>query len=110
LDTGSFEKGGVRVVNKKAKGKRAKTRSKLKKKTGKATVNEMLKPFEKGDKVQVGIRPEMHSGMPPAIFQGSFGVVSEKQGSNYKVAVKKGNLSKTLIVHGIHLKHQEAKA
>lgn len=99
------------MVNKKAKGKRSKTRSKLKKKTGRVTVNELLRPYALGSKVQVDIRPDLHGGMPPAIFQGSFGVVKEKQGSAYKVAVKKGNLAKTLIVGGIHLREiQEAKA
>jgi len=95
------------MVNKKAKGKRSKTRAKLKKKAGRATVNEVLRPLKDGAKVQVNIRPEMHSGMPPAIYQGSFGIVKEKQGSSYKVGVKKGKLDKTLIVHGIHLKELE---
>ena len=94
------------MVNKKAKGKRAKTRAKLKKKTGDATVNQILRPLDSGARVQVNIRPELHSGMPPAIYQGAIGVVKEKQGGSYKVNVKKGNLEKTLIVHGIHLKEQ----
>jgi len=98
------------LVNKKAKGKRSKTRSKLKKKLGKATVNELLRPLADGAMVQVDIRPEMHAGMPPAIFQGSHGIVREKQGSSYKVDVKKGKLEKVLIVHGIHLREQEAKS
>ncbi len=94
------------MVNKKAKGKRAKTRHKLKRKTGKATITELLRPFTIGAKVQVNIRPEMHGGMPPAVYQGSFGIVKEKQGSAYKVDLKKGKLSKTVIVQGIHLKEQ----
>ena len=98
------------MVNKKAKGKRAKTRSKLKKKTGDATVNQILRPLNAGAKVQVNIRPEMHSGMPPAIYQGTFGIVKQKQGEAYKVDVKKGKLEKTLIVHGIHLKEQGGKS
>ncbi len=97
------------MVNKKAKGKRAKTRSKLKNKAGKASVNEILRPFGKGAKVQINIRPDMHSGMPPAIYQGSFGIVKGMQGTAYNVSVKKGNLKNTLIVRGIHLKEQEGK-
>ncbi len=96
------------MVNKKAKGKRAKTRAKLKKKTGKATVNELLRPFEAGSKVQINIRPEMHSGMPPAVYQGTYGVIEKRQGSAYIVNVRKGALEKKLTVTGIHLK-QEAK-
>ena len=98
------------MVNKKARGKRAKTRRKLKKKEGHVTVNEMLKPFAKGARVQVNIRPEMHSGMPPAIYQGTSGVVKEKQGSNYRVDVRKSKIAKVLIVHGIHLKEHGGKA
>lgn len=98
------------MVNKKARGKRAKTRSKLKKRPGKATVNEVLRPFEEGSAIQIDIRPEMHKGMPPAIYQGSYGFVEGKQGGAYLVSVKKGNLENTLVVHGIHLKAQEAKA
>jgi len=98
------------LVNKKARGKRSKTRSKLRKRPGKTTVNEILKPFAEGTPVQIDIRPEMHKGMPPAIYQGSHGIVEGKQGNAYMVAVEKGNLENTLIVNGIHLKAQEAKA
>ena len=97
------------MVNKKARGKRGKTRSKLKNKAGKASVNEILRPFVDGAKIQVNIRSDMHSGMPAAIYHSSFGIVKGKQGSAYKVSVKKGNLENTLIVHGIHLKEQGGK-
>ena len=97
------------MVNKKARGKRAKTRSKLRKRPGRATVNEVLKPFAEGTAIQIDIRPEMHKGMPPAIYQGSYGVVDGKQGTAYLVSVRKGGLENTLVVHGIHLKAQEAK-
>ena len=60
--------------------------------------------------MQINIRPDMHSGMPAAIYYGSVGVVKGKQGAAYRVSVKKGNLENTLIVHGIHLKEQEGKA
>ncbi len=98
------------MVNKKAKGKRSKTRSKLKGKGGKPTINKILKPLDNGSKVQVDIRPDMHRGMPPAIYQGASGVVEGKQGNAYKVNVKKGKLAKTLVVTGIHLKQQGVKA
>ncbi len=94
------------MVNKKAKGKRSKTRSKLKRKTGKATVNQLLRPFNDNDKVQVDIRPEMHGGMPAAIYQGASGVVESKQGDAYRVKVKKGKLEKVLLVPGIHLRQE----
>lgn len=96
------------MANKKARGKRAKTRAKLKGKGGKPTLNKILNPLDSGTKVQVDIRPDMHRGMPPAIYQGASGVVEGKQGKAYKVNLKKGKLAKTLIVSGIHLKQQEA--
>lgn len=94
------------MVNKKARGKRSKTRAKLKKKAGKASVNELLKPFKEKARVQVDIRPEAHSGMPSPVYQGASGVVEGKQGSCYRVRVKKGGLERNLIVHGIHLKEE----
>ena len=94
------------MVNKKAKGKRSKTRSKLKKKLGMVTVNERLRPLADGARVQVDIRPELHGGMPPAIYQGTVGTVQKKQGNAYKVLVKKQGLQKTLIVDGIHFKER----
>ena len=97
------------MVNKKARGKRSKTRSKFRKRPGKATVNEILRPFAEGMPVQVDIRPEMHKGMPSSIYQGSYGIVEGRQGNAYRVSVMKGNLENTLIVHGIHLKAQEGK-
>lgn len=94
------------MVNKKAKGKRGKTRSKLKKKAGKATVNQLLRPFKEKDKVQVDIKPEMHGGMPASIYQGVSGFVEGKQGGAYRVKAKKGKLEKTLLVQGIHLREE----
>lgn len=92
------------MVNKKAKGKRSKTRSKLRKRPGEATVNEVLRVFEPGQRILVDIRPEIHAGMPAAIFQGCYGVVRGKQGNAYLVRVKVGNSENTLVVNGIHLK------
>ena len=94
------------MVSKKAKGKRSKTRSKFRKRPGEATVNEFLREFVPGQRIQVDIRPEAHAGMPAAIFQGCFGVVEGKQGNAYLVNVKVGNSENTLVVNGIHLKPQ----
>ena len=98
------------MVNKKAKGKRAKTRAKFKKKAGKVTINDILKPLPKGTRVHVDIRPEMHKGMPPAVYQGLDGVVEASQGNACVVSLKKGNLSKKLVVAAVHLRLQGAKA
>ena len=92
------------MSGKKAKGKRAKTRSKLTRRDGKATVNTLLAKLKVGDTVQVNIRPELHSGMPDAIYQGEVGSVIGQQGKVYKVGVHKGNSPKQLLVHSGHLK------
>lgn len=98
------------MVGKKAKGKRSKTRAKLKGKPGKPTVNRLLSSFDDGALVQINIRPDIHAGMPAAIYQGCFGVIEKKQGKSYRVSVKKGKAQKTVLVNGIHLKMQGAGA
>ena len=90
--------------NKKAKGKRSKTRKKFKGKQGKVTVNRLLKGFAKGAKVQVVIDSAQHSGMPHKAFHGVAGIVTGSQGKLYAVDVKKGNLGKKVLVHSAHLK------
>ena len=92
---------------KKAKGKRAKTRNKLKRKRkfGKLTVNKRLSVFEDGEKVQIHIDPSVHSGFPNPRYQGFVGTVSGKQGPyTFKVVFKQGRTKKTELVNGAHLK------
>ncbi|MCX6798836.1 MAG: 50S ribosomal protein L21e [Candidatus Diapherotrites archaeon] len=89
---------------KKARGKRAKTRSKLTRREGKATVNILLAKFNTGEIVLVDIRPEIHSGLPDAIYQGVVGNVVGQRGKAYIVDVHKGNSPKQLLVHPAHLK------
>ncbi|MBN2067784.1 MAG: 50S ribosomal protein L21e [Candidatus Diapherotrites archaeon] len=91
------------MSNKKAKGKRSKTRAKMKAKAGKATVNTLLKEFKVGSRVQVVTDSSMHSGLPHKSFHGAPGIVTGKQGKLYTVDVKKGNLQKKLLVHAAHL-------
>lgn len=92
---------------KKAKGKRAKTRNKLrrKRKFGKLTVNKRLSVFEDGEKVQIHIDPSVHSGFPNPRYQGFVGTVDGKQGPyTFKIAFKLGRTKKICLVNGAHLK------
>lgn len=92
---------------KKAKGKRAKTRNKLKRKRkfGKLTVNKRLSVFENGEKVQIHIDPSVHSGFPNPRYQGFVGTVDGKQGPyTFKVSLKLGRTKKICLVNGAHLK------
>lgn len=92
------------MTNKKAKGVRAKTRDKFKRKGVRLSVNRILKEFSVGDSVQVNVNSSFHSGIPHRRYQGISGRVVGKQGSAFKVAVKEGNAPRTLIVTAAHLK------
>lgn len=91
------------MVSKKAKGKRAKTRSKLKRKGHKASVNKLLQDLKTGTTVQIKIDSSIHSGIPSARYQGLTATVKGKRGLAYTLELKEGNLSKYLIVHPGHL-------
>ena len=91
------------MSNKKAKGKRAKTRSKARRRRAKATVNKKLRSFRKGSRVMILIDTSIHSAMPPLRYQGMTGTVQGKRGSVFTVELKEGSLSKYLIVHPAHL-------
>ena len=91
------------MTNKKAKGKRAKTRRKLRAR-GKKTVTQLVKEFKDDERVQVNIDSSKHSGMPSAKYQGFAGKVVAKRGRAYEVAVRDGKLSRTLVVGTAHLK------
>ncbi len=91
--------GGVRKP-----GKRGKTRSKLKKRGSKVTVNKILETFEKGDKVQVVIDPSYHKGLPDKSFHGLTGYVSEKRGDAYEIELKKGKKLFTVVTVPVHIR------
>ena len=88
---------------KKARGKRAKTRDKLKRKGSKLSVSRELVEVPLGTKAQITINSSMHSGMPPARYQGKMVDVVEKQGSVLNVALREGGGEKHFLVHPAHL-------
>ncbi len=93
------------MVNKKATGKRAKTRYKLNRHGAKSpTVNKILKEFAVGQTVQVNIDSGYHSGLPHHRFQGLTGTVTGKQGRAFTVDIMMGKKSKELAVTSAHLK------
>lgn len=90
---------------KKAKGPRAKSRSKMKKHLRcKTTINTLLRTFKPGTRVQVNIDPSIHSGMPKPKYQGTSGIVQESQGAAFVVNIHDLNKAKKLIVGPAHLK------
>ena len=95
------------MVNKPAKGKRSKTRSKFKREKHRLTITKQLAQFATGTSVHIDIDSSVHSGLPDSRFQGLTGVVVGKQGSAFVVDVMVGNAKKKIIVTAAHLK--EAK-
>ena len=94
------------MASKKARGKRAKTRAKLRRgrKDTKLTVNKQLEVLGIGQKVQVIINSGVHSTLPDSRYQGLVGKVTGYRGRAFEVRIKKGNITKDLIVKSAHLK------
>ncbi|MAG18172.1 MAG: 50S ribosomal protein L21e [Candidatus Diapherotrites archaeon] len=88
------------MPNKKAKGKRAKTRDKFKSKR-KITVNKLLQQIPIGSKVDIRIESSVHSGIPDKKFHGFTGEVIGKQGRAYLVELKKQHAK--LVIGAAHL-------
>ncbi|MBU0662792.1 MAG: 50S ribosomal protein L21e [Candidatus Diapherotrites archaeon] len=91
------------MSNKKAIGKRSKTRHKGQRKRSRTTVNKKLRKFRKGSRVTLIIDTSIHAGMPSLRYQGMTGTVLSKRGAVYMVEVKEGNLVKFLVVSPAHL-------
>ena len=91
------------MPNKKAKGKRANTRHKFKKKGAKLTVNKLLQEFDIGQKVALRTDASVHSGMPARRFHGRTATVKGMRGRAVLVTLKDGKTEKTLITHPAHL-------
>lgn len=89
-----------------SKGKRSRTRKKLRKKD-KSKPNQYLKDFEEGARVQVRIDPSSHRGMPHPRFHGQVGEVRAKRGQGYILKVTENSKKKELTVHPEHLKLAE---
>ncbi len=88
---------------KKAKGKRAKTRSKLTRRCSRATPNRLLREIPLGTTVQIAIDSSVHSGMPHHRFQGKSGIVKGRQGRAYNVELRDGNTLKSLVIGAAHI-------
>jgi len=94
---------------KKAKGIRAKTRRKLKRKGARVTVTKFLSRPKVNQKVLIEIDSSIHSGMPGIRYNGKNGIVKSVGRENVEVLVGKGGNVKTLNVHAIHLRVLEGE-
>ncbi|MBL7051806.1 MAG: 50S ribosomal protein L21e [Nanoarchaeota archaeon] len=89
--------------------RRRKTRHKLKKNVrdkGKLSIRKYLQTFKVNEKVALVAESAVQGGMHHPRFQGQIGIVVGKQGTNYRVKIKDGNMAKLIIVHPIHLLRQ----
>lgn len=88
------------MPNKKAKGKRAKTRRKLRRKGSKLTMAQLLKKPPVGARIQVNIDSSVHAGLPPKKYQGMIGKVLEHKKLCVEVEMENG---KSMAMHPVHL-------
>jgi large subunit ribosomal protein L21e len=64
-------------------------------------------PYEDGEKVAIVIDGGQQKGMPHRRFQGKTGTITGKQGRAYVIAVKDGNMAKTVVALPEHLRPLE---
>ena len=83
-----------------SKGTRQGTRSILKRsksQRGRLNIRRIMHAYEPGDRVAIILDGGQQRGMPHRRFQGRTGFIQEQQGNAYVVAVKDGNMQKTVI-------------
>ena len=93
-----------------SKGTRQGTRSILKRsksQRGRLNIQRIMHAYEPGDRVAIVLDGGQQKGMPHRRFLGRTGFIQEQQGSAYVVAVKDGNMQKTVIARPEHLRPLE---
>ncbi len=91
------------MTNKKAKGKRGKTRHLMKRKHTKKGITKLFTELKENQTVRVNIDSSIHKGMPAALFQGKTGRITGKRGNCFEVEIKNGKMKKTIIAGAAHL-------
>ena len=93
-----------------SKGTRQGTRSILKRSKadkGRLNIRRIMHKYDPGDRVAIVLDGGQQRGMPHRRFQGRTGFIQEQQGKAYIVAVKDGNMQKTVIARPEHLRPLE---
>ena len=70
---------------------------------GRLFISRVMHPYEEGDKVAIVIDGGSQKGMPHRRFQGQTGTITGKQGRAYVLAIKDGNMAKTIVARPEHL-------
>ncbi len=92
-------------------GPREGTRNKLKndaRNRGASPPKRAVQQFDAGEKVHLKLDPSVPKGQFHPRFNGRTGTVVGKQGRAFKVEIKDGSVSKTLIAAPAHLRSQQA--
>ncbi len=93
------------MSGKKAKGKRAKTRSLYRRNVrAKTTINEIVKSVKIGDTVQIKTNSSRHEGLPHKRTYGKTGKIVSFQGNAPVVELYDGNKKKKIITDRVHVK------
>ena len=87
---------GTRIILKRSKSQR-----------GRLNIRRIMHAYEPGDRVAIILDGGQQRGMPHRRFQGRTGFIQEQQGNAYVVAVKDGNMQKTVIARPEHLRPLE---
>ncbi len=92
-------------------GPREGTRNKLKnsaRNRGASPPQRSIQQFDAGERVHLKLDPSVPKGQFHPRFNGRTGTVVGKQGRAFKVEIKDGSVTKTLIAAAAHLRRQEA--
>ena len=95
---------------KRSKGSRQGTRSILRRRKSarsKLNISRVMHQYEEGDRVAIVLDGGQQMGMPHRRFQGRTGFIQKRQGKAWVVAVKDGNMQKTVVARPEHLKPLE---
>jgi large subunit ribosomal protein L21e len=70
-------------------------------------ISRVLHDYDTGDRVAIVLDGGQQGGMPHRRFNGRTGFIQKKQGVAWIVAVKDGNMQKTVIARPEHLRPLE---
>jgi len=88
------------------RGSRGKTRgifTKSNRQKGKISLTKFFQSFENGQKVRLLADSAVQGGLYHRRMHGKVGIVTGKQGRCFHVAVKDHSMTKTFIIHPVHL-------
>ena len=95
---------------KRSKGQRVGTRSILRRRKNERSrlnIRRVMHQYEEGDRVAIVLDGGQQGGMPHRRFNGRTGFIEKRQRVAWIVAVKDGNMQKTVIARAEHLRPLE---